>query len=494
MSTETTEQKEYTAPSGSSKRITWHSGDNAAVDVDVVAEWIVLRKKEKPAAEIFHTYYKVADTKGRRPVTFVFNGGPGAASAYLHIGGIGPQRIAFGPNGTMLPPPTRLVENSESWIDFTDLVFVDPVGTGFSRIIEPATKPDDKEKPDPSKTVDEKEFYALERDLESLGEFIERFLSKHKLWDVPIYIAGESYGGFRSAKLARRLQETHGVGLTAAIAISPALEFSLLMANDYDVQSFVDQFCAMSLAAAYHKRSRALTGDEPIEVQRETIEAFATRDLAHALLIGTGNNLEVRAQVFTKVADFLGLPEDLVHRGHGRVPFWRFARELLKSEQKTLSYYDASVTGIDPFPDREGNEAPEPGLAGSQRLFVSGINHLLRSELNVETDRKYEILSHDVNRDWKRDDKSHVFEAPAGAIDDLRYAMSVNPFMKVLIVHGYFDMVTPYFSSERLVEQMKLLPEQKENLFIQHFHGGHMFYTWDKSRADFRDWVSQYYV
>ncbi|BDI28174.1 peptidase S10 [Capsulimonas corticalis] len=472
----------------------WRNGDNEAVEVDVAAEWIVLRKKEKPAAEIFHTYYKVADAKVRRPVTFVFNGGPGAASAYLHIGGIGPQRVAFGPNGVMLPPPTRLVENSESWIEFTDLVFVDPVGTGFSRTIEPKEKPDEKDKPDPSKTVDEKEFYALERDLESLGEFIERFLSKHKLWDVPIYIAGESYGGFRSAKLARRLQEIHGVGLTAAIAISPALEFSLLQANDYDVQSYVDQFCAMALAAAYHRHSRVLKGDEPIEAQREVIEAFATGELAHALLIGTANKQEVRQQVFAKVADFLGLSEDLVSRGHGRVPFWRFARELLKSEQKTLSFYDASVTAIDPFPDREWNEAPEPGLAGSQRLFVSGINHLLRSDLNVETNRKYEILNYDVNNEWKRDGKNHPFDAPAGAVDDLRYAMSVNPHMKVLITHGYYDMVTPYFSSERLAAQMKLLPEQRENLFIQHFQGGHMFYTWDKSRADFRDWVREYYV
>ncbi|MEO7720149.1 MAG: peptidase S10 [Capsulimonas sp.] len=494
MSTETPEPKEYAAPSGSSKRIVWRDGKEEALEIDVAAEWIVLRKKEKPAAEIFHTYYKVADAKVRRPVTFVFNGGPGAASAYLHIGGIGPQRIAFGPNGAMPPPPTRLVENAESWIEFTDLVFVDPVGTGFSRVIEPAKKLDEKEKPDPSKTVDEKEFYALERDLESLGEFIERFLSKHKLWDVPIYIAGESYGGFRSAKLARRLQETHGVGLTAAIAISPALEFSLLQANDYDVQSFVDQFCSMSLAAAFHKRSRILTGDEPIETQREAIEAFATGELARALLIGTANNREESKQVFAKAADFLGLPEDLVQRGHGRVPFWRFARELLKSEQRTLSYYDASATAIDPFPDRDGNEAPEPGLAGSQRLFVSGINHLLRSELNVETDRKYEILSYDVNREWKRDGNSHVFDAPAGSIDDLRYAMSVNPHMKVLIAHGYYDMVTPYFSSERLAAQMKLLPEQQENLFIQHYPGGHMFYTWDKSRADFRDWVRRHYV
>ncbi len=178
------DKKEHQPPKGATHTLAWTSVAGDAADIEVISEWIVLRKKERPAAEIFHTYYRLADAKGRRPVSFVFNGGPGASSAYLHVGGLSPRRVLFKPDGNLEPPPVRLVNNPESWIAFTDLVFVDPVGTGFSRIIEPEKKPDDKEKPDPAKTVEEKEFYALNRDLESLGELIERFLSKYKLWDV----------------------------------------------------------------------------------------------------------------------------------------------------------------------------------------------------------------------------------------------------------------------------------------------------------------------
>src|SRR5262245_20142172 len=245
------DKKEHQPPKGATHKLTWTSDAGQDADVDVNSEWIVLRKKERPAAEMFHTYYRLAAAKGRRPVSFVFNGGPGASSAYLHVGGLSPRRVLFKADGNLEPPPMRLVNNPESWIAFTDLVFVDPVGTGFSRIIEPEKK-DDKEKADRSKTVEEKEFYALNRDLESLGELIERFLSKYKLWDVPVAIIGESYGGFRTAKLARRLQETHGIGLSLAIAISPALEWSLLDGNDYDVLHTMDCFCTMALRSEEH--------------------------------------------------------------------------------------------------------------------------------------------------------------------------------------------------------------------------------------------------
>src|SRR5262249_6265937 len=178
------DKKEHQPPKGATHKLTWTSDTGRDADVDVISEWIVLRKQERPAAEMFHTYYRLAGTKGRRPVSFIFNGGPRASSAYFSVGGVLPPRGVFKPNGDSEPPPLQLVNNAESWITFTDLVFVDPIGTGFSRIIEPEKKADDKEKPDPAKTVDEKEFYALNRDLESLGEFIERFLSKYKLWDV----------------------------------------------------------------------------------------------------------------------------------------------------------------------------------------------------------------------------------------------------------------------------------------------------------------------
>jgi len=481
------EKKDYKAPQGSSTDITWTSDDKKTFEIEVTSEWITLRKKEKPAAEIFHTYYKMSHATGPRAVTFVFNGGPGAASAYLHIGGLAPQRVFFESDGNLPPPPAKIINNPESWIAFTDLVFVDPIGTGFSRVIDQEPKP---EKPDPLRTVDEKEFFGLNRDLESLGEFIERFLSKHKLWDVPVVIAGESYGGFRTAKLARRLQEKHGVGLTAAIAISPALEWSLLSPNDYDILHYVDSFCSMALAAAFHGRSRVFKKGESIEGMRKTIETFATSELAHAMIVGSSAD----RKVFSKVGDFLGLSDEFVQRAHGRVGFWRFGRELLKDQQKILGLYDATITAIDPFPDREPMDAPDPTLIGIDRIFESGINHVLRSQIGVETDRRYEILSMDVNMAWKRDEQKHAFEGPAGATDDLRWAMSMNPHMKVLICHGYYDMVTPYFSSHRLVEQMRLLPQQRKNLEIKHFGGGHMFYTWDESRKAFRDWVSAFYI
>ena len=487
------DKKEHQPPKGAAHKVAWKSDTGDHADIDVVSEWIVLRKKERPAAELFHTYYRHSEAKGRRPVSFVFNGGPGASSAYLHVGGLSPRRVLFKPTGNLEPPPVRLVNNPESWIAFTDLVFVDPVGTGFSRVIEPEKKPDDKEKPDPAKTVEEKEFYALNRDLESLGEFIERFLSKYKLWDVPVAIIGESYGGFRTAKLVRRLQETHGIGLSTAIAISPVLEWSLLDRNDYDVLHSMDCFCTMALAATFHGRSRVFAAGTSVEKQRREIEAFATRELAHSLLVGTAHDPDEQAKVFARSADFLGLPAELVRLAHGRVPFWRFARELLKSEQKVVGFYDATITGIDPFPDRDYHQAPDPTLASIERVFASAINHVLRAEIGIDSERRYELLSLAVNRDWKRDEPSHALWAPAGATDDLRFAMSMNPHMKVLIAHGYYDMVTPYFSSERLVEQMKLLPQQREQLCIRHFGGGHMFYTWDDLRRAFRDWVRSFY-
>lgn len=489
--------KEHQPPPGATARFSWTGDGGHSAGIEAISEWIVLRKKERPAAEVFCTWYRLAGGDGegwtapRRPVSFIVNGGPGASSAFLHVGGIGPRRIRFRPNGGLEPPPVRVVDNAESFIAFTDLVFVDPVGTGFSRIVEPDKKPDDK--PDPDKTVEEKEFFALNRDLDALCEFVERFLSKHRLWDVPVAVIGESYGGFRTAKLARRLQESHGVGLSTVIAISPALEWSLLNGNDYDVLNAMDCFCTMALAATWHGRSRVYPAGTPVDAQRPGIEAFATRELAHTLLVGNALDPDEQRRVFSRAADFLGLPADLVEVAHGRLPLPRFTRELLRSQRLILGYYDATATGVDPFPDRAAHEAPDPTFAGIDRVFASAINHVLRAEIGVSTERRYDLLNLAVFENWKSDEKRHALDGPSGATDDLRYAMSMNPDMNVLIAHGYYDLVTPYFSSERLVSQMKLLPPQREKLFIRHFDGGHMFYTWDQSRRAFRDWARSFY-
>ncbi|MGE0633985.1 MAG: S10 family peptidase [Pseudobdellovibrionaceae bacterium] len=487
-------KSEHKVPQGAHKKLKWKSPSGKTFQYEVRTEWMLLRKKERPAAEMFHTYYRMLDNKDKnRPITFVFNGGPGASSAYLHVGGLGPLRVYFESDGNLPAPPAELRNNPESWLAFTDLVFIDPVGTGFSSIVEGDEKTDAKDPKDPQKTVDEKEYYQLNRDLDSIAEFMERFLSKHKLWESPIYVAGESYGGYRTAKLARRLQEKYGIGLTAAIAISPALEWSLLNSHDYDVLHYVDSFCTMALAAAFHGKSRIFKKKNSIETMRKQIEEFASKDFSRLLVGGEHIPEKEWNSVLKKVADYLGLDSDLVIRCQGRIRFWRFAREILKESNEVIGFYDATIKAIDPFPDRESHEAPDPTLISIERIFTGGINQLIRCQIGLETDRRYHLLSEEVNLAWKRDEQKHVFDTAVGATDDLRFAMSMNPHMKVLITHGYYDMVTPYFSTERLVSQMRLLPSQKKNIFIRHFGGGHMFYTWDESRKAFTSWVKEIY-
>jgi carboxypeptidase C (cathepsin A) len=406
------------------------------------------------------------------------------------VGALGPRRVAFNEDGTPQKPPARLVDNEESWLTFTDLVFVDPVGTGFSRTIE-EDKPDKAEggkKPDEQN----REYYQLKRDLESLGEFVQKFLSKNKRWNSPVFIAGESYGGFRVGKLARLLQEGYGVGLNGAILISPALEWALLDPSDYDVLYWVDTFPTMALAARHHGKSRA--PGNSFEELKASAEAFATGELTDYLVQGERYPEEQRRQVLTGIADFLGLEREFVDRFSGRIPMERFCRQLLKDTREICGFYDATARAVDPFPDRDTHQAPDPTLFAIERVFSGGINTHIRQNLELESDRDYTLLSMDVNRSWKVDTRQHAFELQVGATDDLRYAMSLNPYMKVFVTHGLYDIVTPYFSSDRLVDHMKLTEGQRQNLTVRHYKGGHMFYAWEESRLAFTDSMREFFA
>ena len=483
-------KKKYKTPKGRTTEHKLGSGDGK-LEYNATAEWIVLTRNEKPKAEMFHvSYIKRDEASSERPVTFVFNGGPGASSAYLHVGAVGPKRVLFNEDGTPRKPPAKLVDNKESWLAFTDLVFVDPIGTGFSRTIE---EPGQAEKPDAEKKADEQntEYFKLKKDLESLGEFIQKFLARNKRWDSPVFIAGESYGGFRVGKLARLLQEGYGVGLNGAILISPALEWALLDPSDYDALHWVDTFPTMALAASHHGKSRVSTRD--FDELKQKAEAFATTDLTHYLVQGERYPQNKRRAVLRKIADFLGLDQAFVDRFNGRVPMERFCRELLKDTRHVCGFYDATVKAVDPFPDRDTHQAPDPTLFAIERVFAGGINTQIRQNLKLETDRDYRLLSMDVNSSWKVDTQTHAFEIQVGATDDLRYAMSLNPYMKVFITHGLYDMVTPYFSSDRLVDHMKLTDAQRQNLTVEHYKGGHMFYAWEASRVAFTDAIRRFY-
>ena len=493
MTDETVPDKpDHQPPPGRDVPGTW-AGPAGPLEYMAHANWLVLRRKEKPAAEMFSVSYLAAGADRDRPVTFLFNGGPGASSAFLHVGAVGPRRVAFPPDGSPPAMPPRLVDNEASWLGFSDLVFVDPVGTGFSRIVEQKEKNDGDsgDKSDGSKTGDPKEFFGQKRDLESLCEFAGRWLSKHDRWGSPIFVAGESYGGYRVARLVRMLQEDTGIGLNGAVLISPALEIAGLFGNDYDIGGWVDRVPTMAAAAFHHGRYRAAATD--LAAVLTEAEDFASGEYARFLARGAAMPEAERSAILTRLADLIGLPAEIVLRSEGRVPIDTFARELLRDERRVIGLYDSTITAGDPFPDRPPGSGPDPTLSGITPAYTMAVNRLLRSELGVQTERQYTLLSNEVNAAWKNDADHHAFDATIpGATDDFRYGMALNPHLRAFITHGRHDLVTPYYASDRLRNLMRLDPDTVGRLTVRHFPGGHMFYAWETSRRQFTTAVAEF--
>ena len=482
---------DHEPPAGARSTATWSVGERT-IEYVASAGWTVLRRREKPAAEIFSVAY-VATGERDRPVTFVFNGGPGASSAYLHLGAVGPRRVAFPADGTLPRMPPQLLDNAESWLAFTDLVFVDPVGTGFSRVIEDGEA---KDKPE-SKGEDEdpaREFFGYRRDLESLCEFMSRWLSDEGRWGCPVFIAGESYGGYRVGRLVRMLQESTGIGLSGAVLISPALELQQLEPTDYNALAWVDLLPSLALAAAHHGRSRAFAAGTAVAEVLTEVERFATADYLTLLARGAAMAAEDRERILGRLADLLGLPSELVARAEGRIGVDVFVRELLRDERRVLGMYDATITTVDPFPDRAEFGGADPTLTGVESAYTMAINRQLRGEIGVVTDREYVVISLEVNRQWRNDAPEHFLIAPRSATDDFRYGMALNPHMRAFITHGRYDLVTPFATSDRLRNLMRLDPEVASRLTVRHFAGGHMFYAWEDSRREFRDAMAAFYA
>lgn len=469
-------------PERASTTGTWNG-----LEYEATARWLVLRREEKPTAEIFSVAY-VARSDEERPVTFVFNGGPGASSAYLHVGAVGPRRIDVPGDGTMPAPPPRLVTNEDSWLAFTDLVFVDPVGTGFSRMIEKESKEGEAGDPDA--------YFGTDRDLQALCEFIGRWLSESGRWSSPVLVAGESYGGYRAARMTRMLGETAGIGLSGAVLISPALEFAgigaAVFGGDYEVLPWVDVLPTMALAAHHHGRSRAFApGTSPDEVRR-VAEEFATGDYVVLLTRGAAQDAAERERVLGRLADLLGLPPAFVARAEGRVPVHQFARELLRDEGRVVGRFDATVTTSDPFPDRDLFMGGDPTLTGAAPVYTGAVNRLLRSEIGLVTDREYKLLNTEVVQKWKNDAASIYLQPVPGATDDFRYGMALNPHLRAFVTHGLHDLQTPYYAADRLHNLMRLDPETAERLTVRHFGGGHMFYAWSESRRAFTEAIARF--
>ncbi|WP_220186479.1 S10 family peptidase [Streptomyces parvulus] len=492
MSDDQHEGKEaYEPPRGASTTATWN-----AIPYTATAEWFVLRKKEKPTAEIFSVAYLAQDAGPDRPVTFVFNGGPGAGSAYLHLGVVGPKRLRFPADGSLPALPPRLEHNEDSWLAFTDLVLIDPVGTGFSRVIEPDDAKDGADKTGESKETDPHQYFGTVRDLEAMCEFISGWLSQNRRWGAPLFVAGESYGGYRAGRLTRMLQEQPGVGLNGVILISPALEPAYLATSmgwgDYAVEPWIDVLPTMAATAAHHGRSRAFRTGAPLEDVLSAAEEFATGDYATFLTRGAAMPVEDRDRVINRFADLTGLDPELVRRAEGRVRVHRFKKELLRDQGKVVGAYDGTILGPDPFPDRDPYEGADLTLTGAYSVYTAAVNQHLRSEIGLETHREYKLLATDVIMHWKNDDAQFYLQGCPGAVDDFRYGMAMSPHTRAFITHGWYDLMTPYYTSDRMRNLMRLDESVADRITVRHFGGGHMFYAWEESRRAFSSAIAEF--
>ena len=493
MSDETTnaengKKPDHEPPAGAETTGSWGRG-RKAIQYTATGKWTVLRKKEKPAAEIFSVSYVAAGDDRNRPLTFVFNGGPGAASAYLHMGAVGPQRVAFPPDGTLPTVPARLVENESSWLAFSDLVFVDPVGTGFSRVIEQDKKGDGKEGGEARRRRARSEGVLR---LQARPRVAVRVHGTVALRARPLGLAGLH----RRRELRRLPGRTPraaapGVGRHRPERRDPHL------ARARARRPRADRLRRPAAGSTVSRRwpprrsttakSRAFRKGTSLEKALRAAEEFATGDYAVFLTRGAvaaGEGAHAHPLASSPTSSDSRSTSSL--RAEGRVGILTFVRELLRDERKVLGLYDTTITATDPFPDRDGfRVAGSDAVRASARRTPLAVNRMLRSEIGVETDREYTLLSYEVNLAWKNDAEHHAFAPPPGATDDFRYGMALNPHMHAFITHGQYDLVTPYYTSDRLRNLMKLDPQMADRLTVQHYGGGHMFYAWETSRLAF---------
>jgi carboxypeptidase C (cathepsin A) len=416
--------------------------------------------KGKIIAEVVYTAYTVPGAADR-PVTFAFNGGPGAASVYLNMGAIGPKHLQFGDQGDA-PSDLEVSDNASTWLDMTDLVFIDPVGTGFSRAEETADKA-------------KKDFYSTEADINYLSRIVYDWLVKYGRLSSPKYLVGESYGGYRAPRIALKLQTRMGIGVSGLVMVSPYLDPAAI--GDEDALSPLPWMISLpSMAAGNFERHGELTPDKMVELEQYDRTQFVTDFLA-----GRSDPAAVK-RIVAKVAEYTGLDPGLVARMDGRIHIQTYLREAHRAEHKIGSIYDSNVTAYDPFPGAAENHAGDPILNAMIAPTTSAMVDFITREVGWKTDAHYEALSHGVRRAW---DQGHTNDRP---VSDLRKAIANDPKMAVLIAHGYNDLACPYFTSRLVIDQ---LPDfgVSNRVGLAVFPGGHMFYSRPASNAAFKEAV-----
>ncbi len=454
---------------------THHEGSFGGRTLKYTARAGVLPLKDEfdeTQAEIFFTAYELDGVKDRstRPLTFAFNGGPGSSSIWLHMGAVGPKRVVMEDEGWMPKPPFRYETNAQTWLDQTDLVFIDPVGTGFSRA---------------AKADLDKKYWGYKGDIESVGEFIRLYLARYKRWTSPLFLAGESYGTTRAAGLAGHLVD-QGIAFNGIILISSALDFNVFRfgrANDMPYVLFVPTYAA---TAWYHKKLSPALQARPVAEVTADVKAWAEAKLAAALMKGDRLDDVERKSVARKLAEYTGLDVDYVLGTNLRVDIFRFCKELLRDERRSVGRIDSRFQGVEAV---AVNEVPEfdPSMVAITPPYAAALNHYVRTELAIETDLVYEVMSGAVNEKWTWENG----QQPATS-EEVRVALAKNPYMKVLFAQGYYDLATPLFATEYMISHMNVDAKLRPSVEAIYYESGHMFYLDTGCLAKFKADVDRF--
>jgi carboxypeptidase C (cathepsin A) len=458
----TTETDRFPAPPAVEKlQQTQHSiqVNGKTLAYTATAGTLVLRKDDsKPIASIFFVAYTRDDAvdKSKRPVTFAFNGGPGSSSIWLHLGALGPKRVVLGPNGEQPIPPYRLVDNEDSLLEFTDLVFIDPVTTGYSRHA-PGEDPN--------------QFHGLEGDLNSVADFIRLYTGKFDRWSSPKFLAGESYGTTRAAGLAAVLLE-QGVYLNGITLISSVLNFETVSFSPGNELPYILYLPTYTASAWYHKKLPPDLQSGTLENAVQAARDFAGGEFTLALMKGNQLTPAERSRIAEQTARLTGLSKDYVEKSNLRISIQRFRKELLRNEQRTIGRYDSRLEGTDA--DSVG-ERPEydASYASVQGAFTATFNDYIRQELKWESDLTYEVLTDKV-RPWSYEKQQNQYVKTG---EMLRQAIAQNPNLRVLVANGFYDLATPFFATEYTFSHLGLDPSLQGNVKLTYCDAGHMLYT-----------------
>jgi len=419
-------------------------------------------EKGEPTASLFSMAYTRSDVRdlSQRPLAFVYNGGPGSSSIWLHMGAFGPRRVVTTEAAATPPPPYNLVENADSLLDKSDLVFVDPIGTGFSRAVGKA---------------ENKQFWGIDEDAKSLAQFITTYVSRNNRWNSPKFLIGESYGTFRSAVLGNLLQSRHGVYLNGIVLISNVLDLGTIVFNDGDDMPYIFYVPSYAAAAWYQK----LLPDRPGDLNAFLAGArhFASTEYAAALLKGSQLPDAEKAEVAKKLARFTGLSEDYLVKADLRVTLPQFRAELQRMRGLITGRYDARFSGplYDLLAERVDRDPQSDAVTGA---FTAAFNTYVREELKFGQDKTYNTSTDGAGRDWnwKRENRGGFFPGSPNAEIDLIQALITNPHLQVEVENGLYDLATPFFATEYTMDHLGLSRELQSHIHLKYYEAGHMMY------------------